>query len=123
MRDSMIKRISLQSKKRWKVIFRHKNNWLCGIYIPEFTDACEIQKFEKHNGPELFLLLQGKVTLVLLEGNKRRKVPLKKDEVVIVNTWHNAYRPKGGKGVVLVIEKDNISTRRKIALTRARRLS
>lgn len=108
-----MKRISLQSKKRWKVIFRDRNNWLCGIYIPEFTDASQIQKFEKHNGPELFLLLEGKVTLVLLEHKHKRykKVPLKKGEVVIVDAWHNAYRPKGSKGVVLVIEKDNISTR------------
>jgi len=103
-------KISLQSRKRWKIIFRHKNNWLCGIYIPEFTDVSQIKKFEKHDGPELFLLLEGKVTLVLLEGNKRCKVPLKKNKIVIVNTWHNAYRPKDSKGVVLVIEKDNIST-------------
>ena len=107
---TQMKRMPLQTKKRWKVIFRDRNNWLSGIYTPEFTAISQIQKFEKHNGPELFLLLEGKVTLILLEGNKRRKVPLKKGEVVIVNTWHNAYRPKGGKGVVLVIEKDNIST-------------
>ena len=105
-----MKRTPLQSKKRWKVIFRHKNNWLCGIYVPEFTDSSEIQKFEKHNGPELFLLLQGKVTLVLLKHKKYKEIPLKKHEIVIVNTWHNAYRPKGSKGVVLVIERDNIST-------------
>lgn len=103
-------RLSLQSKKRWKVIFRDRNNWCCGIYIPEFTDASEIQKFEKHSGPELFLLLEGKVTLVLLENKRRKEVPLKKDKVVVVNTWHNAYRPKGAKGVALVIERDNIAT-------------
>lgn len=105
-----MKSISLQSKKRWKIIFRHKNNWRCGIYIPDFTDSSQIQKFEKHDGPELFLLLQGKVTLVLLKHKRRKEVPLKNDEIVIVNTWHNAYRPKGSKGVALVIEKDNIST-------------
>lgn len=106
-----MKSISLQSKKRWKVIFSDKNNWRCGVYIPEFTDASEIQKFEKHNGPELFLLLEGKATLVLFGPKVRKEKSLKKGEVVIVNTWHNAYRPKGDKGMALVIEKDNISTR------------
>ena len=110
-----MKKIPLKSKKRWKVVFRDKNNWLSGIYIPEFTDASQVKKFEKHSGPELFLLLEGKVTLVLLEGKKHKKVPLKKNEIVIVSTWHNAYRPKGGKGVVLVIERDNISTQWKKA--------
>ncbi len=104
------KKVSLQGKKRWKVMFRDKNKWLSGLYSPEFTKDGEIKKFEKHSGPELFLLLEGKMTLVLLKSKGREEIPLKKDEAVIVDTWHNAYRPRGCKGVALVVEKDNIST-------------
>ena len=105
-----IKKISLKTKKRWKVVFRDKNKWLSGLYSPEFTKAGEIKKFEKHSGPELFLLLEGRMTLVLLTPKGREEIPLKKGEAVIVDTYHNAYRPRGAKGLALVIEKDNIST-------------
>lgn len=106
-----MKKIYLKSKNRWKVLFTDKNHWQCGIYIPEYASSSQITKFEKHNGPELFLLIDGEVNLVILRKNKRIEMPLKKNEIVIVNEWHNAYRPKGKKGIALVIEKDNISTK------------
>lgn len=91
-------------------MFNDKNHWKCGVYIPEYTDISEIKRFEKHNGPEMFLLIDGDVNLVVLKKNEKRKISLKKNQIIIINDWHNAYRPKDKKGIVLVIERDNIST-------------
>jgi hypothetical protein len=46
-----------------------------------------VKKLEKHKYPELFYLIDGEVNLVLKEDKEIKELPLKKDEVVIVDTW------------------------------------
>ena len=94
--------------KRWTVIY-NEGNWLCGLYRPEFTECEQIKKLEKHDAPEMFLLLDGHIVLVLKDKSGEKKVELKKNEIVIVESWHNAYSPDG-KGVALVVEKSGVKT-------------
>ena len=101
-----MKVIEAKGDRRWKVVFKDSDKWLCGIYVPEFRSREEITFFEKHDGPEMFTLIDGKVTLVLRdERGREQRVPLSKRKLVVVDEWHNAYRPKGAKGIALVIER------------------
>jgi len=100
----------LKTTERLKVLFRDKNVWLAELYVPEFTHRNEISLLEKHDAPELFYLIDGNVTLVLGSEDETVDVPLNKNQAIIVETWHNAYRPTGGLGLILVIERDGVKT-------------
>ena len=50
--------------KRFSVVFEDPENWRVGIYKPEFNNANDIDKFEKHSCPELFICINGKMGLV-----------------------------------------------------------
>jgi len=107
----MVNKIPIRPRQRWEVVFKDNNRWQCGIYVPEFTSRDQIVWLEKHDGPELFYLVEGSIVLVLSENGKEIiEVPMEKNTIYIVNEWHNAYRPKGVKGVVLVIEKTDVKT-------------
>ncbi|RLG72997.1 MAG: hypothetical protein DRO23_09675 [Thermoprotei archaeon] len=107
----MVVRIPIKPKQRWEVVFKDNNRWQCGIYVPEFTSKDQVTWLEKHDGPELFYLVEGSIVLVLSENGKEIiEVPMEENTIYIVNEWHNAYRPKGVKGVALVIEKTNVKT-------------
>ena len=105
----MVKKIKLKGKKRWRVLFRDKK-WLAGIYIPEFTRRSEIKELEKHAGPELFCLLEGRIRLVIKDNREVREIEMKKGEIIALNCWHNAYCPGGASGKALVMEKTGNST-------------
>jgi hypothetical protein len=101
----------IEAKSEWDELFKDKGKWLFGIYFPKAMDRSEVKKLEKHKYPELFYLIDGEVNLVLKEDKEIKELPLKKDEVVIVDTWHNGYRPMGKNGICLVIERDKNPTR------------
>jgi len=103
--------IRISPRKRWEVVFRDNDNWQVGIYFPEYTSREQIDVLEKHDAPELFYLVSGRIVLVLSNDLKEiREVEMESGEIYIVNEWHNAYRPNGEKGVAIVIEKVNIKT-------------
>ena len=102
--------VRADTEQVWKVAFRDEGKWLFGLYSPENTSLEEVDFLEKHDGPELFYLMNGAVTLVVKEKEEIEEIPLQRDIVVIVDTWHNAYSPKGKRGVCLVIEKDGVSS-------------
>ena len=103
-------KIKFKSNVRWQVVFKDPDNWAMGLYRPENRSLKDVKYLEKHDGPELFVLLEGEVVLVLSEdGSKIEEVEMEKGIGYIVNCWHNAYSPKGD-GLVLVIERDNIKT-------------
>lgn len=106
----MIKKIPIKSKIRWRVVFQDTGSWRCGIYVPEHKSKEEIKVLEKHNIPELFLLIEGKISLLIKENEKLKVLPLKKNEIVIVDTYHNGFSPAGKKGIALVIERDTFET-------------
>lgn len=106
----MLKKLSLKSRVRWKVIYE-EGKWLIGIYRPEFRNADEIGLLEKHSAPEFFLLLDGEVTLIVSEdGRKIKRVKMKKGEGIVLDNWHNAYSERGD-GVALVVERCGVKTK------------
>ncbi|RLF19176.1 MAG: hypothetical protein DRZ82_06655 [Thermoprotei archaeon] len=103
--------IPIKAKGRWHVVFREDEKWQCGIYVPENESLEDIKFLELHNAPELFILIKGKINLVLMdESGKVHEIPMEEGKLYIVQTWHNAYRPNGKEGIALVIERPDIST-------------
>ena len=102
--------LDLETGVRWKVVFRDAGKWILGIYIPEITSREEVKVLERHNAPELFVLVKGKVTLVVANGNVIKEVKMELGKPYVVTGWHNAYRPEGSEGVVLVVERDAVKT-------------
>lgn len=94
----------------WKVIFNDGANWRVGIYKPQFKNLNEIKILEKHNVPELFMLLEGEVSLVILKNKKIQTIKLNKNQPVIINSYHNGFSVKG-KGVCFVVERGEFKTK------------
>ncbi len=102
--------VNFRSNMRWKVLFRDPGKWLLSVYVPENERREDIRVLEKHDAPELFYLVRGKVTLVVSSGEEIEEVEMEPGRAYIVEGWHNAYRPEGGEGVAMVIEKDGVTT-------------
>lgn len=102
--------IEIKPKKRWEVIFQ-SYGWRAGIYVPENTSLQEVSYLEKHDKPELFYLIRGKIILVISkDGETLEKVEMDKGKIYIVTEWHNAYRPMDCEGIALVVEAPDIET-------------
>jgi len=98
-------------KSRWSIVFIDDECWRAGIYVPENASPKEVVVLEKHDRPELFILLDGEITLVLSEdGVEVKEVRMEQGKVYVVEEWHNAYRPGNRPGRALVIEAANIQT-------------
>lgn len=106
-----MKIINISPKERWKVVFKDNNYWQIGIYVPEYTSRDNIKNLEKHDGPELFYLVEGRIILLISKDlSEFEEIEMKPGKIYIVDEWHNAYRPNGEKGVALVIERTNTKT-------------
>ena len=107
-----MKIIDISSKERWKVVFEDPGRWRIGLYKPEFKSLEEISYLEKHDRPELFLLLDGRMVLVVQQGgsDKIQEVELRRGRLYIVEEWHNGYRPGGCEGIALVVEAHDTKT-------------
>jgi len=103
--------IRLEGRREWRVLLRDKGKWLLGVYRPKFTGRTQVDKLEKHAGPELFFLVKGKVNLIIKEKERIRDVALKEGQAIVTDAWHNGYRPGGKEGICLVIERDGNPSR------------
>lgn len=54
---------------RWQVLCGDGGQWRCGIYSPPESGPDEIDELKSHDCPELFLPVQGRLTLVLSDGD------------------------------------------------------
>lgn len=103
--------IKLIPRQRWRIVFRYNDNWQAGIYFPEYISMEQINFLEKHDSPELFYLIRGRIILVISSDLREiKEVEMKPGNIYIINEWHNAYRPNGVDGLALVIEKPDIKT-------------
>ena len=99
------------SDTQWQVLCGDKDHWRVGYYSPVATSLEEVGKLEKHSCPELFLLLEGKVTLLLSDGKGIRTLELEKFKPVLVDSWHNGFCPEGPLyAKVLIVERDHFHT-------------
>ncbi|MBF0313958.1 MAG: hypothetical protein HQK50_10380 [Oligoflexia bacterium] len=101
----------LKEKQEWQVICGDAHHYRVGLYSPKFTSLAEVERFEKHTCDEFFMLIAGKVSLVLVQKGHIKVVPLKLFQPMMVSDWHNGFSPKGSyTGKVLVVERDRFTT-------------
>ena len=107
----MVHEIPIKPRQRWEIIFEENSRWRCGVYVPEHSARSEVKYLERHDAPELFLLIRGRIVLLLSkDGRSIVEKPMEEGKIYIVEEWHNAYRPGGCEGVALVIERMDIKT-------------
>jgi len=97
---------------RWQVLCGDAGHWRCGLYSPPQSDRDQIVELERHDCPELFLLVEGRLTLVIGDGKGGvREVELAAGSPVLVESPHSGYCPNGPHtGTAFVVERDEFST-------------
>lgn len=96
---------------RWQVLCGDPDHWRAGLWSPPETQASHCTELEQHTCPELFLLLEGHITLLLFEDGRVRELPLEPGRPVLVTAPHAGYCPHGPHtGVAFVVERDLFST-------------
>ena len=96
---------------RWQVLCGDRNHWRSGIYSPPESSRAEIVELERHDCPELFLLLDGRLTLVCWLGGEEREIELQPAQPVLVTAPHSGYCPDGPHtGRAFVVERDVFRT-------------
>jgi hypothetical protein len=100
-----------EAGKHWQVVCGDAGRWRVGLYSPALATAAACTELERHDCPEFFLLLSGRVTLVLAREGKLVEVPLEAGKPVLVESPHNGFCPDGPHtGVALVVERDSFAT-------------
>jgi hypothetical protein len=109
----------------WQVVCGDAGHWRAGIYSPAETCAADCSELERHDCPELFLLLRGRLTLLLFDpasgslsgppcgslSTGVRELVLEPWRPVLVRAPHNGFCPDGPHtGVALVVERDALVT-------------
>lgn len=103
--------LTARAKKEWQVLCGDRSHWRVGFYSPPQSRKDEIKRLEKHSCVELFMLLSGRLTLVIDEGGGEYELPLKLHQPVMVIGRHSGYCPQGPHtGTALVVERDEFST-------------
>jgi len=108
-KEPVIKFSIKKYKEIWNPVFKDDKRWLLGFYKPQAKSLKEIDYLEKHKYPELFLLIEGKIILVIKEKKDSpiKKLALKKGEVVIINCWHNGYALEPDSTALVIESSDN----------------
>ena len=97
--------------QRWQVLCGDSAHWRVGLYAPDLASREQVVELERHDCPELFLLLSGRLTLVLSVGGQVVERPLEPGKPVLVVNPHNGYCPDGPfTGQALVVERDAFQT-------------
>lgn len=96
---------------RWQVLCGDRDHWRCGVWSPPETTAEACAELEQHTCPELFVLLSGRITLLLGGPEGVRELPLEPGKPVLVTGPHAGFCPDGPHGgVALVVERDTFET-------------
>ncbi len=95
----------------WRVVGGDRGHWRVGYYSPALARAEEVAELERHTCPEVFLLVRGRLTLVVADGGELREVPLAPGVPVCVAAPHSGYCPDGPhQGLAVVVERDAFET-------------
>lgn len=96
----------------WTVLCGDADHWRAGIYSPAVSSAAELAELERHTCPEAFVLLSGRVVLVLADGSGGvHEVELMPGKSVLVAAPHAGYCPDGPhRGAAFVVQRDTFST-------------
>jgi hypothetical protein len=107
------KLLTPHGKERWQVICGDEDHWRLGVYSPEYSQESDILELESHNCPELFILLEGRVSLLLFNEETKgfETLELEQGKPIMVDTWHDGFCPDGPfTGKALVVERDQFET-------------
>jgi hypothetical protein len=97
--------------ERWQVLCGDEGHWRLGAFAPPEVARGEIAELEQHDCPELFVLVSGRLTLVIARDGEVVEVPLEAGRPILVASPHAGYCPDGPHtGVALVIERDAFDT-------------
>ena len=103
--------IAPRSKVPWQVLCGDQEHWRLGLFSPKETGAKDIAELEKHDCPEVFWLLSGKLTLLLARNRSLEELPLEIGKPVLVTLPHAGFCPDGPHtGTALVVERDAFTT-------------
>jgi hypothetical protein len=103
--------LKLAAGERWQVACGDADHWRCGFYSPEVGSASEIKELEWHDCPEMFMLLSGRVSLLLADEQGERVLELEPLKPVLVSCRHAGFCPDGPhSGQCIVIERDTFRT-------------
>ena len=103
--------LQLQPDQLWQVVCGDRGHWRLGIYSPAATSAAQLHELERHDCAELFVLLEGRVTLLLAGPEGPRELALSVNQPVLVTAPHSGFcpdHPHGGRA--LVVERDAFTT-------------
>lgn len=97
--------------QRWQVLCGDAEHWRVGVYSPPETRAEELEELERHDCPEFFLLLSGRLTLLLTGADGPEELELEQGRPALVTAPHGGFCPDGPHtGVALVVERDAFTT-------------
>jgi hypothetical protein len=100
-----------EAGRLWQVLCGDAGHWRAGIYAPAATSPAGCPELERHTCPELFLLLEGRLTLLVHDGDTVRELPLAPGQPVLVVAPHSGFCPDGPHtGRAFVVERDLFST-------------
>ncbi len=103
--------LEIRQAERWQVLCGDSDHWRLGVYSPPEDSANQCAELERHDCPELFLLLSGNVTLLLSENGGLRELPLEPGRPCLVTAPHAGFCPDGPHtGQALVVERDSFDT-------------
>jgi hypothetical protein len=103
--------LELEPHRLWQVVAGDQEHWRAGVYSPVASSPAELPELERHTCPELFLLLDGRVTLLIHDGAGVRQLPLEPGKPVLVTSPHSGFCPDGPHtGRAFVVERDLFST-------------
>ena len=103
--------LDLPASGRWHVVCGDAGHWRMGLYSPTKGAPEEVRELEQHDCPELFLLLEGRVSLLTIEDGAPSVTELEPGRPVLVTAPHTGFCPDGpGTGTALVVERDEFRT-------------
>lgn len=102
--------------KLFQVLCGDAGAWRVGLFSPSAARAEECTELERHTCPELFLLISGRVSLVLAEGPGLRTLDLEAGRPALITLPHAGFCPQGPHtGTALVVERDAFETEYRLA--------
>lgn len=103
--------LSIVPDIRWQVLCGDEGHWRAGVYSPPESSRDELDELERHDCPELFLLIEGRLILACWVDGGIRELELQPGRPVLVTAPHSGYCPDGAHtGSAFVVERDILST-------------
>lgn len=103
--------LPIVAETRWQVLCGDADHWRAGVYSPPECGPEELDELERHTCPELFLLLSGRLVLLVAREDGTEEVELEPGKPVLVTAPHAGFCPDGPHtGSAFVVERDLFET-------------